>query len=376
MSFTESKYHKMLSCSKKFVLKLILVFIWIMYCTHGYHFGFNFIQTLNLKPTSNSRLKSFVLGSYIENEEEKYHPSAAFRSCFDLELLSREEEIRIMLQIQKYNELHALSDLLTSKYGQSLTVGEWASAAGRDTVQLLDDLNKGNKARVELLRAHEILVESIARKYVGTKSMSHSDLVQEGSLGLIKAAEKFQPDRGYRFSTFARWWIKATILRAIENKDQMIRLPVATSQRIRKIVALRNELENQNGYQPSEEELADAMGMSVPELRFYDDAQKTMRTASPEKVELSSSSSAEEEIRDNVALANKVKNVLEEHLAPDEAYAVQLRFGLLGSKPKSFNEIGKMMSLSGEGIRKKVTKSLKKIQQTETASQILLDFIL
>ncbi|CAM9507786.1 unnamed protein product, partial [Heterosigma akashiwo] len=141
-------------------------------------------------------------------------------SSFNLQFLTQEEEIQVMSAVQRYHALHHLADELAREHKRSMSVGEWASAAGMDSNQLLNELSKGRRARSKLVKSHEVLVYSIAVKYRNsTKNMSLNDLIQEGSMGLCKAAEKYDPTRSTRFSTAARWWVRASILRAIDDKD-------------------------------------------------------------------------------------------------------------------------------------------------------------
>jgi len=291
----------------------------------------------------------------------------------DRDLLSREEEVRILFQIKRQKDLNLLCDRISEEEGCSISVGQWAIAAGVDVMQLLHDLQLSQRAKSRLLTSHTVLVESVARKYSNTKSMSFDDLVQEGNIGLLTAVEKFDPDRGCRFSTFARWWITASILRAIQNKDQLIRLPVATHDRIRRIWTVRNQLRTELGYQPSEDEIAEALHMSISELRFYGEAIQTM---SLEKLPtMTSQYTSIIEVQKDIVSSTTIHNILETVLSNDEALAVRLRFGLFGTEPQSFNEIGKSMHKSGEGIRKMITRALRKIQQTEFGLKNFNDFI-
>src|SRR5687767_12743867 len=136
-----------------------------------------------------------------------------------------------------------------------------------------EELDLGRRARAGDARAQALLIEknlrlvvSVAKRYRGM-GLPLEDLIQEGNVGLIKAAQRFDPDRGNRFSTYAIWWIRQAIVRAIEDKGRAIRLPMHTGEKVRKTVRVRNDLSAQLGRQPTDEEVAERLGWTVREVR-------------------------------------------------------------------------------------------------------------
>ena len=225
------------------------------------------------------------------------------------------------------------------------------------------------QAKKKLIQANLRLVVSIAKKYTG-QGVLFMDLVQEGSLGLIKAAQKFDYSKGFKFSTYATWWIRQTIVRAIANHSKVIRIPVHMLDKIRLVKKAIYELNYLKFKEPTNEEIANYLNMNIKQVEMV------MNTIKLEPISLDTpvadNLSLEDYISDekNTPLETKVENfrlkeqiseILKELSTKEQKVIVQ-RFGLNGEKPKTLEELGKQMGFSKERIRQIEGIALKKLK--------------
>ncbi len=230
--------------------------------------------------------------------------------------------------------------------------------------------NKSEIAKRKLVQANLRLVVSIAKKYIG-QGILFMDLVQEGSLGLIKAAEKFDYSKNFKFSTYATWWIKQTIIRAISNNSRTIRIPVHMADKIRKYKRVYNKLSFELNREPTDLEVAEKLQISLKKLTAIKHAliKEPISLETPvtddlnvgDYVQDKCGNSPEAQAKNSMMKGNIDKLI--ESLPEREKKIITCRFGINGEKPRTLEQLGEIMGYSKERIRQLEDCTLKKIRQ-------------
>jgi RNA polymerase primary sigma factor len=248
--------------------------------------------------------------------------------------------------------------------------------------QLRREVQLGKQARRKLIEANFRLVVSIAKKYIG-HGVSFMDLIQEGNIGLIRAVEKFEYRRGFKFSTYATWWIRQAVSRALSDQGRTIRVPVHMGERITQLSRVSRELIQQNGHEPTEEEIAEAMGISLRllerirqaaqfpfslEMEIGEDADSTLGDFIEDD-----NGSAPDDTAIHKLLCERVEDVLAS-LTAREGRVLQLRFGLQDGRAYTLEEVGQKFGVTRERIRQIEAKALSKLRHPRR-SRRLRDFL-
>ncbi len=286
-------------------------------------------------------------------------------------LLTSEEEVQLATDIMNGNNA---IEILSETGDIELPADQKAELDGH--------IAAGERAKKRLCEANLRLVVSIAKKYVG-RGMQFLDLIQEGNLGLIKAVEKFDPTKGFKFSTYATWWIRQAITRAIADQARTIRIPVHMVETINKVKKISSQLLHKNGHEPSAEEIAEELEIPVDKVR------EIMRVAQ-EPVSLETPIGEEEDSRlgdfipdegtpvpaeaaSHTLLKEQLGAVLQS-LTPREEKVLRLRFGLEDGRPRTLEEVGKEFNVTRERIRQIEAKALRKLRHP-SRSKKLRDFL-
>jgi RNA polymerase primary sigma factor len=312
-------------------------------------------------------------------EEIEIEPLSALEALAEAEAESVDDPVRMYLrEIGKVSLLSAEEEVSLAKRMESGELAELNANGTRDHATIED----GIEARRQLTEANLRLVVSVAKKYLG-RGMSLLDLVQEGNIGLIRAVEKFDYHKGYKFSTYATWWIRQAITRAIADQARTIRIPVHMVETINKLVRIQRRLLQELGRDPTAEEIAKEMELSPERVR-------EIQKLSQEPVSLETPIGEEEDshlgdfIEDRGALApaeaashqllkEQVEDVLDS-LSVRERKVLQLRFGLEDGRSRTLEEVGREFKVTRERIRQIEAKALRKLRHP-TRSRKLKDYL-
>ncbi len=266
-------------------------------------------------------------------------------------------------------------------------IGRVPLLTAEEEIQLAEQMENGNEkqsseAKKRLAEANLRLVVSIAKRYVG-RGMSFLDLIQEGNLGLIKAVEKFDYTKGFKFSTYATWWIRQAITRAIADQARTIRIPVHMVETITKVKKVSSQLLHQNGHDPSPEEIAKELNMPVDRVReIMRIAQDPVSLETPIGEEEDShlgdfipdeDAPAPAEAASLVLLKEQIDQVLST-LTDREEKVLRLRFGLVDGRSRTLEEVGQTFNVTRERIRQIEAKALRKLRHPNRSNKVK-DFI-
>lgn len=290
--------------------------------------------------------------------------------------LSRDQEIQYSFQIRTFRAAHRLKEQTSAQ-----TESEWAAHCGMTIPNLRRVLMEGQIAREALAAANIGLVTFMAKKHMfqPANSLTLADLVQEGNLGLMEAAERFEPEKGFRFSTYAVWWIRQRIRRAMNDSSRMIRLPAHVHQTLQRISRTKLQLEQELQREPTADELGLALKMSAQKLQKYTGYSSRVVVVSLESplrsgnnnddyrtlgdIFASEAPTPEEETQAEY-LRRDIQTTISE-LASRERDVLMVRFGLQDGKPRSVEETSQRLGMSRDRVRLLEARALNKLRSPQ-----------
>ncbi|MGK7943300.1 MAG: RNA polymerase sigma factor, RpoD/SigA family [Microcystaceae cyanobacterium] len=285
-------------------------------------------------------------------------------------LLTHEQEIVYGKQVQKMMPLLEKEAELAEELGRTPHVDEWAVAVNLSKAELEKTIKQGKRAKQKMIEANLRLVVAIAKKYQ-KRNMEFLDLIQEGSLGLERGVEKFDPTKGYKFSTYAYWWIRQAITRAIAQQARTIRLPIHITEKLNKIKKTQRELSQQLGRSATPAEVAKALDLDTAQIREYLSVARQpisldVRVGDNQDTELSELLEDDGISPDHYTTQELLKQDLQALMAdltPQQQAVLTLRFGLEDGKELSLAKIGKRLNISRERVRQLEHQALSQLRR-------------
>ena len=274
---------------------------------------------------------------------------------------------------------------MESSFGRPATNEELASVLQTESSNVDDLLNKGDSAKNLLVKANMRLVFHIA-KYYRHRGVAYPDLVQEGTFGLIKAVEKYNPERGFRFSTYATWWIKQAVSRAVAEKSRIVRLPVHIHEMMVSIGKAEKLFQIQHDRKPTAKELSAKLALPLKKIEFLMSCSREVNSIDQAiyrskagvavsneiqvKDRLISNQNAPPMLSDRYGIQSQLKDAMA-ILSEREARIVEMRFGLANSTPKTLAEVGKYFDVTRERIRQIESRALAKMRNKADSEDVL-----
>jgi len=305
---------------------------------------------------------------------------AFFKEMARYPLLKPEEELELAYCIKFMVQAEEIRQQLQARLQRKPTRAELAEAMGLDNERQLENrLYRGRVAKRKMIRSNLRLVVSIAKRYLN-RGVPFLDLIQEGAIGLNRATEKFDPNKGYKFSTYAYWWIRQAITRTIANDARTIRLPIHIVEKLNKLKKAQRNLKQKLQRNPSEEELARELEISLVQLHQLLELRRQSlslnhRVGKAEDTELvdlleDSELQLPEERMSEAMMRQEISNVLDDVLTEREKDVISLRYGLATSQPYTLEEVGGIFNLSRERVRQIQSKAMRKLRRPQVARRL------
>ena len=285
-------------------------------------------------------------------------------------LLTHEQEINLGKQVKRMMPFEAIYEDLAESLGRQPSLQEWADQAEVEPPELRKIVHAGKRAKHKMIEANLRLVVSIAKKYTD-RNLDLLDLIQEGSIGLNRAVEKFDPAKGYRFSTYAYWWIRQAMTRAIAEKSRVVRLPIHVTETLNKIKKAQRQITQQMGRTATIEEVAEHLDLTPKRVRDCMRLSRRplsleLRVGDNQDTELADLLESEDDSPEDFATQRALKSDLRDlisSLTPQQQEVLTLRFGLQDGNPLSLEKVGRRLNISRERVRQLQKQAVSKLRQ-------------